>query len=326
MATLFFLSLFSDQAAARRAMAALVAISIFGNLVVMTFTASRVKQEIAKEGVFPFSLTFATSYITPYGLYQRSKSGKKIPKEDLEHAPAAAFALHWFTSILLILVTLPIIDPRKTYSTLINLYSYTIISLLGAWVSLGLLLTKLRKERFHWSERRRYRPWLSPVHAIVYAVACCFMLVTSFVPPDKQSPFAYTFTGVRWYVVPTIGLSAPLWGLSYYALLRTYQRRNDKELVVTRTPFWMQDPDCPGEYVQKAEIIDHVWQRRPRAGFSAEEGWEMKSGALVGGRSEEDSPSEEDGKGGRGRVWNSRAGRRGTGLRNERRLSGGFEE
>ena len=310
-------------------MAALVAVSIFGNLVVMTFTASRVKQEIAKEGVFPFSLTFATSYITPYGMYKQWKSGGAILEEDLEHAPSAAFILHWSSSVLLILVTLSINDPRKAYSALIALYSYTIISVLGAWVSIGLLLTKLRKERFHWSERRRYRPWLSPLHAIIYATGCMFMLVAAFVPPDKSSPFSETFTGIPWYIVPTIGLSAPFWGLSYYAGLKLYERQNDKELVVIRTPFWMQDPDCPGEYVQKAEIIDHVWQRRPRAGFSAEDGWEMKSGAVVGARQRDDSASDHSSEEGRrvlSRVWTRRAGRRGTGPRDERRLSGGFEE
>ncbi|RMZ82878.1 hypothetical protein DV737_g1875, partial [Chaetothyriales sp. CBS 132003] len=260
LATLFFESLFDDTTSARRAMAALIAISIFGNLVVMTFTASRVKQEIAKEGILPYSLTFATSYITLYGLYQRWKSRNKIPKQDLEHAPSAAFLLHWGTSVLLILVTLGISDPRKTYAALISLYSYTIISLLGAWVSIGLILTKLRKGRFHWSER-------------------------------SKSPYHKIYTGITWYIVPAIGLSAPLWGLLYYAGLCFYQRKKEQELVVIRTPFWMQDPDCPGEYVQKAEIIDHAWLRTPRAGLGADSGFEMNGGAVIDARGRSDSES-----------------------------------
>ena len=154
------------------------------------------------------------------------------------------------------------------------------------------------------------------------------MLVAAFVPPDKKSPFHESFTGITWYIVTTIGLSAPLWGLLYYAGLRLYGRHNDKELVVTRTPFRMHDPDCPGEYVQKAEIIDHVWQRRPRAGFSTEDGWEMKTGAVIGTRNRDDSESTNSGERGGvfGRILTGSGARRPTGLRDERRLSGGFEE
>ena len=53
MATLFFAQMFGHKGA-QRVMAALIAFSILGNIVVMTFTASRVKQEIAK--VFSRSL------------------------------------------------------------------------------------------------------------------------------------------------------------------------------------------------------------------------------------------------------------------------------
>lgn len=264
MASLFFENLFDDQNSAKRAMAGLIAFSIFGNLIVMTFTAARVKQEIAKEGILPKSLMFATSYTTPYGMWKRWMSRNTISPEDLEQAPTAAFVLHWFTSILLILVTLPIHDPRKAYSALVSLYSYTIVTLLGFWVSVGLLMIKLRKDKWHWQERRRYRPWISPAHAIIYIIASGFMLVTAFVPPSLGSPFHASVTGFQWYIVPTIGITAPFWGILWYWGLLFYQR--DTELVVFRTPFWMKDPDYPSEYVQIAEVIDHTWQVRVRPG------------------------------------------------------------
>ena len=50
MATLYFGELFGNVLA-KRVMAGLIAFSIFGNIVVITFTAARVKQEIAKEGI-----------------------------------------------------------------------------------------------------------------------------------------------------------------------------------------------------------------------------------------------------------------------------------
>ncbi|KAI7053374.1 hypothetical protein KC352_g45191, partial [Hortaea werneckii] len=113
IATLFFDRLFQgDNRKAERAMAGLIAVSIFGNLWVMTFTAARVKQEIAKEGILPFSLYIASSYTTPYGIWQKYVKGRKYPGRYYEQAPTAAFALHWFTSVLLIAVTAWVSDPR----------------------------------------------------------------------------------------------------------------------------------------------------------------------------------------------------------------------
>ena len=71
IATLFFSRLFATEVA-ERVMAAVIAVSIFGNLIVMTFTASRVKQEIAKQGILgPPSLFFATGHTTPWAWIRR---------------------------------------------------------------------------------------------------------------------------------------------------------------------------------------------------------------------------------------------------------------
>ena len=328
MATLFFEHLFDNQAHGRRAMAALIAVSIFGNLVVMTFTAARVKQEIAKEGILPKSLFFATSYTTPYGLWKKWMSHNTILPEDLEQAPTAAFVLHWFTSILLILVTLPVGDPRKAYSALVSLYSYTIVTFLGFWVSTGLLWIKLRRGKWHWQERRRYRPWLSPAHAIIYTLASAFVLITAFVPPSLGSPFHSSVTGFEWYIVPIIGISAPLWGIAWYGGLLLYQRLTDHQLVVNRTPFWMKDPDYPSEYIQQAEIIDHTWQIRPRRGLESgfEDSGEPKDG--VNTRQREADPfetSSEEGGNGRQKRWPWKRGVQSTTMTDGRRLSDGFE-
>ena len=96
MATVFFREVFGNDLAPR-VVSGIIAFSIFGNIVVMTFTASRgmlqpslyqghssmsanppalhtVKQEIAKEGVLPFSLFFASS----------STVSHQLPKKDRE--------------------------------------------------------------------------------------------------------------------------------------------------------------------------------------------------------------------------------------------------
>ena len=273
MATLFFDHLFEDSVKATRTMAALIALSIFGNLVVMTFTAARVKQEIAKEGILPWSLFFATSYITPYGLWKRWTARNELAEREIEQAPTAAFCLHWFTSVLLILVTLPISDPSKSYSALVSLYSYIIVGLIGCWVSIGLILIKIGKRKWHWQDRRRYRPWLSPAHAIIYGVATAFMLITAFVPPKRGSPYHQSVSGFPWYIIPTVGITAPFWGVFWYWGLLIYQWRIGKQLEVSRTAYWIEDPDCDNghvEYVQDLEVIDHTWQITARANMSDE--------------------------------------------------------
>jgi amino acid transporter len=198
LASQFFDKLFGggDERGAQT-MSAIIAVSIFGNLWVMTFTAARVKQEIAKEGILPLSLYIATSYKTPFGLWKQWRSN--VSDEDVEKAPTAAFGLHWFTSVLLVVLVAPIVDPSKAYTALVQLYSYTIISFLGCWVSIGLIRIKLRKTRWHWQDRRRYRPWLSPIHAIVFGLATAYMLVSAFVPPAYGSPFDQSVTGMAWY-------------------------------------------------------------------------------------------------------------------------------
>lgn len=261
LASLFFEGLFQgNNRRASKAMAAFIALSIFGNLIVMTFTAARVKQEIAKEGILPYSLFFATAYITPYGLWQKWKSRRELADHELEQAPTAAFLLHWITSVFLVLITIPIQDPRKAYSALVSLYSYTIVTLLGCWVAFGLLMIKLRRSKWHWQDRRRYRPWLSPAHAIIYFVATLFMLVAAFIPPDEQSPYHKNVSGFAWYIIPTIGLTAPFWGVLWYWGLLVYEWIIGKRLDVTKYVYLVQDPDEPGEYVQRAETVDHTWE------------------------------------------------------------------
>ena len=264
-------------------MAALIAVSICGNLWVMTFTAARVKQDRAKEGILPYSLYIATSYTTPYGFWQKWTKKDNVAGEHFEQAPTLAFALHWFTSVLLIAVTAPFIDPRKSYATLVSLYSYTIILVLGCWVSVGLILVKLQQSRWQWQQSRRYRPWLSPMHAIIYAVATTWLLVSSFLPPGHGSPFHESATGLPWYVVPTIGITSPLWGILWYCGILTHQARIGRHLVVSREAYWEQDPDDPNEYVERAEIIDHAWPITSRGEMSEEFDLESRTGHGASG-------------------------------------------
>ena len=190
------------------------------------------------------------------------------PDEDIERAPTLAFVVHWLSSILLVVVTAPIADPSTAYYVLTSLYAYSINTLIGCWVAVGLIMVKVQRSKWHWQERRRYRPWISPLHVVVFAIVTGFILIANFMPPTRGSPYHQSATGLPWYIVPAIGLTAPLWGIVWYWALQIHEWRIGRQLTVTREAYWAPDPDYPSEYVQKAEIVDLTWQITARDDMS----------------------------------------------------------
>jgi amino acid transporter len=257
---------------AGRVMAGLIAVSIFGNVIVMTFTAARVKQEIAKEGILPYSLFFATGHTTPLAWLKsrftrppyprRSHIGTTVNLENhLEKSPIAALTLHWATSVFLVLVTIPF-EPADQYSFLTVLYSYVNLNVVGCLVSAGLLYLKIdsfihKSAGRDWNNRVSYMPWISPIHAVIYFCATAFFLCASYVPPASGSTFGVDIQGYAWYIVPTIGISSILWGVVWWFGLKGLEWQRRRQLVVTRTPYIERDED--GGYVQKAELVEHDW-------------------------------------------------------------------
>ena len=280
MATLFFSQMFGHEAA-KRVMAGFIAFSIFGNIVVMTFTAPRVKQEIAKEGVLPFSLFFATGHTTPWAwLKAKWMSGRKYNPahgqdvdDHLEQTPMAALCLHWISSIVLIAVT-SMLEPATSYSVLVSLYSYVIVVLNGFIVSGGLLYLKLNKSRA-WSSHAGFKPWINPFHAVTYFTVCGFLLFAACAKPSDGTPYSYALGHIQWFIVPTIGLSTLTWGLVWFLGLKLVMVQKRKQLVVTRIPFIVQNEEDPGQWVQKSELVDHEWHTRVRSQKASLDGHEM---------------------------------------------------
>ncbi|KAK4208073.1 amino acid/polyamine transporter I [Rhypophila decipiens] len=267
MATVFFSRLFPDAEVAQRVMAGFIAASIFGNLLVMTYTASRVKQEIAKEGILPWSMLLAKSHRTVLAWWQSRGYGKR---DTLEQSPMGALLLHLGTSVLLIAVT-AMLKPSIAYSVLVTLYSYVIIVLNGFFTSAGLLYLKLNKQGRDWSNPN-FNPPYGAVYAGIYFLTCGFMLFAALGKPEDSSPFSSAQSGIQWYLLPAIGLSVPLWGVLWYGGLRLKMWWIDRELVVERVP--RVDPDesprnphdnTERQYVMTSEDISSNWvvpQRR----------------------------------------------------------------
>ena len=236
------------------------------------------KQEIAKEGILPASLFFATgttTFVTRMWARLQHQTPNQTATDHLEQTPVAALALHWLSSVVLIAIT-SFLKPGIAYGVLISLYAYVIIVLVGFFVSGGLLFLHLNPRR-DWTNKANFQPFGKyPIHAVTYFLACGFLLVAAFGPPDAVSSFSTKSTGVQWYIVPVIGISTLAWGVIWWLGLQVMSWKWQRTLQVTRVANIVADADDEGQYIQVAEVVDHAWLvRKPPSLSPSNEGREM---------------------------------------------------
>lgn len=200
-------SSWSDKAP--RMLSAFMAISSLGNIIVMTYTAARVKQEIAKEGILPFR-RFLSRGLKSLRIPTLRSNVQDLP-EDI---PVGALVLHLSMSILLILGTWTL-TAADTYSLLVDLYSYTIDALFGA--SLGLSLLVLRLSSRSWASHSRnsgfrIHPLISILAASVFGIANLYPLAGKWIPPK-----IYILLKVPWYTTAVVGTSIMACGVLWWA-------------------------------------------------------------------------------------------------------------
>ncbi|KAI8720118.1 hypothetical protein NCS52_00456500 [Fusarium sp. LHS14.1] len=167
----------------KRAVNAFLAISSFGNIVVMTYTAARMKQEIAKQGFIPFTSFFASNrdvslgkflmwleggerksknhhmgnghpgVLEPQGYDTQKVAGNRKPRgrffkflnpsNHREKTPVGALVLHFASCIVLILATLNT-SASDAYSVLSGLIAYLTSAWFGIFLALGILILHFR--------------------------------------------------------------------------------------------------------------------------------------------------------------------------------------
>ncbi|KAI3544630.1 amino acid permease [Colletotrichum filicis] len=182
VAGVFFRNVFGNSAGAR-ALPAFVAISNLGNVLAVSFAHARLNQELAKEGLLPFSTFWASN--KPF------------------NAPAAALFLHWIVTVI-VLVAPP---AGPAYNFITDLYTYP-----GAWINafVGIGLLYLQ-----WNKREN---WTSPWHTyfpvtILYVLANVFLCIVPFIPPTGS----WTAEGYPYYVFPIVGVGVLLLGGVYWS-------------------------------------------------------------------------------------------------------------
>jgi len=236
---------------------AFMAISALGNIIVMTYTAARVKQEIAKEGILPFRKFFS-----------RSRSIRGIPLDWLlcrrsrhyrEEIPVGALVLHWAVSVLLILATATLL-PTTAYNVLVSLYSYTIDAFFGVVLALGIFYLRIKRSR-HWSENNFLANWVSMLAAFIYGVSMAFPVVTSWVPPSVEF-WQHQNQFYPWFTTPAVscgvvGLGVIYWvGFYYIWPLRDRER----QLLIRRKMFINEDGIMYHEQFKfKRPLKEHIY-------------------------------------------------------------------
>ncbi|OIW22503.1 amino acid transporter [Coniochaeta ligniaria NRRL 30616] len=200
VAGLYFRNVFGASAAAR-SLPACIALSDLGNVLAASFGQARVNQELAKEGLLPFSQFWASN--RPFD------------------APTASLFLHWLVTVI-ILVAPP---AGSAYNFIVNLYTYP-----GAWVhafvTAGLIYLHYKKSE-NWSPQ--WHTYL-PV-AVIYLLLNAFLAIVPFIPPEGN----WNADGYPYYVFPIVGLGVLLLGVLYWALwTKVWPRLGGYKIVATR--------------------------------------------------------------------------------------------
>jgi len=125
-----------------------------------------VKQELAKEGILPYSKFFARNRFWRWAFW---RSADSHDYESTEATPVGALLLHWVFSIILIIGTFSL-SPTVAYNTYVRMYSFTIDALFGFLVGFGLLLLRILERRTQWSEISGENKWLSTICATIFTI------------------------------------------------------------------------------------------------------------------------------------------------------------
>ena len=236
----------------------------------MTYTAARVKQEIAKEGILPWAKFFAQNTDISAGrmlrLFQdRGKLGWLFrmkwfrPEQHSERTPVGAFVLHFAACLVLILSTWRM-TPDATYNLLSDVWAYTVNCVFGLFLGLGILILRfkgppetLQQDEVNtlpqsegtpqqtsktWSQMTgsSINPMLSVICAIVFIVGNLFPVIVSWVKPTLN-----VSTGVIWYLIPTLSWTvlafAIVWFVGFIAWSHTSKRKHEVFVVEKKPEF-----------------------------------------------------------------------------------------
>ncbi|KAF8899487.1 amino acid transporter [Gymnopilus junonius] len=187
VASLFFGKVFGAQA--EKALSAIVALSALGNVVTVTYSAARVNQELAKEGVpLPFgNRIWASNWPT----------GK---------SPLPGLIIHLIPSVIVIIAP----PPEVAYPFILDVEGYP-SQIINLFIVFGLFWLRWRKPHVV----RPFKVWLP--FAFFFLAASAFLLVAPFLRPANKvgdtPPLPY-------YLYCLVGIAILSFGVLYWAVWR----------------------------------------------------------------------------------------------------------
>ncbi|KAF2457315.1 amino acid permease-domain-containing protein [Lineolata rhizophorae] len=292
---LTFGSLSADSHTGGRVFNAFLAISSLGNIIVMTYTAARVKQEIAKEGILPWPKFWAKNSDISLGRLlrwaRRTPSVFRVfhvvlkmrwlaPEEHSEKTPVGALLLHFLSCVVLLFTTYGL-TPGNAYNLLTGLASYSLFAFFGVFLALGILYLRLRPSLL-WKEKSPgFSPILSVICASVYLVGNLFPLIGTWIKPAGR--FGDLIAGgfntetLDWYIMPTVGWCCialgALWWLGFLVYAKRVEKRTGTVFTVERVPEFERDPPDTGRPVQLHETVYLAWvaKENEKSGASSDD-------------------------------------------------------
>ena len=257
-----------------------------GNVIVITFTAARVTQEAAKEGIFPFAHYLAASYhfSLPQGFRRLSPHESNIYVS--QPTPAAALAVHWTVTTALILATV-LGGTAETAPD--GTFYLPGVSLLGRACSYGLDMAwftvvgaaMLCLRLWPGSEWRHKSPIphvLGVLSAAVFTATAAFPLAAIWVPNPAQPFLARTNGKIPWFASQTmtmaiLGAAGAYW-VGFKLFLWRRGTRHDLELHTSTCAVFARDERAPSGLVFLYEEKQLEWKSRTL------ESWRNAAGAT----------------------------------------------
>ena len=267
----------SGEAQTRAICGSFRALSAIGNVIVFTFTAARVKQEVAKEGVLPFSLFFASSYSFSFRHgFRRMPPSRSSYQLHTSRAPAAALALHWAVTCILIIAVVFGTARAPTafahvpaYYLVLAAYAYGLDIIWFSCIGVAMVVLRLWPGS-KWRYKSPVPHGIGTAAAVIFAVTNLFPLIAIWIPDPAEAFLSNSEQMVPWFAGQAFAFAVLAAGVLYWVGFRTYvylrKTKNNEKLEITRIPIFFK-PTSSGEEKGKAgdelvllyEIIKQRW-------------------------------------------------------------------
>ncbi|KAF7320452.1 Eukaryotic translation initiation factor 3 subunit H [Mycena kentingensis (nom. inval.)] len=236
VAALFFRNLFGP--ATDRILSGCIALSSLGNILAVLFTQGRVVQELAREGILPFSAFLSSN--RPFG------------------APLSALLVLYGISLLGVVAP----PPGDAYLFLLSMSGYS-LTLVNTFVSFGLIMLHTARPSWNWNPPFR----ASAVVVWAFFASNVFLAIAPLIPP---APGKGTFETIPYYMHVFVTILASQLGVLYWAVFfRWLPRRGGYDLKservvqedgVSRTVFVKipPAPDCTFDDIVEPPIVNEL--------------------------------------------------------------------